>query len=208
MAVVSSDFAAAHLACRLTEGNGGVPPHSHAEPSTVRCASEDVVTPAPTSRDASSRSVRNPAARAAARSQAEEGEWNGSSFNSTSRNQIWSELSHTGNWEYVLLDLDGVTDLLRRAHRLPGFELSSQPPTELVDAGLVAERLPVQVLPEDESVAVFVRKRLDDQPEIVRMARGETVVLHVEGELLLLPRRLTSQRQITDQYSERFSWIR
>ncbi len=38
---------------------------------------------------------------------AQEGTWGGSSITSETRQQTWSELSQTGNWEDVQLDLDG-----------------------------------------------------------------------------------------------------
>ena len=41
---------------------------------------------------------------------AEEGTWNGSTITSRAREQLWTTLSQTGNWDRVKLDLDGDGD--------------------------------------------------------------------------------------------------
>ena len=43
---------------------------------------------------------------------AEEGHWNGSSIAITTREQIWTTLSQTGNWDLVKLDLTGDGDFI------------------------------------------------------------------------------------------------
>ena len=103
--------------------------------------------------------------------------------------------------DHILPDLDAVTSLLRRAHKIEGFKLQSQAPVDIVDTGWIADDIRVMVTPLDESRQTGIL--LEHSPgnrRLIRLQKGQTALVHLSGDkgrILLLGLELAQKTKVT-----------
>ena len=104
----------------------------------------------------------------------------------------WKALGITTN--ATLMDLDAVTELIKKAHGLDGFKLRSHAPVDAIGEGRIVKDIPVYVAPLlDDHIGVLL-ELTKNKFTLFRLERGQTALAHLPGGEILLLTLNTAER--------------